>query len=652
MDLQLKYQNLFYDYNSASSEIVVVAIDEKSLKEASLGPLPQWKREYYARVVENLNAQNVAAIGIDVTFPNKSIHGSEDESELATVLNKADNVVLASRYYYEGGEREFEWANEELEAANPNYGLINVQQDEDGFVRYIPLFSQTEKGLIEAFSLAISRIYLFAEPVDYRIVGDRFHYSDDITIPVTTRRDSESGERVDMMYVNYFARPNSFTRISFVDAYNGNFKSSKGRAVDLTDKIVLIGPTAIDLQDDYLSPVSQGIRMPGVEVHANNIQTIIEQEFLQDQSALSLWLILSSIIAINILLFSLLKLRYSIPLAIFEIFAVPIAGIIAYEYQVILNIVYPELAILLSFIGTYLLRFILEQKEKRFIEGAFGHYVNPSVVKQIEKDPKMLELGGAKRRLSVFFSDIANFTSISEKMSPEELVTFLNEYLGAMTDIILKHQGTLDKYEGDAIMAFWNAPLPLHNHELQACQSALEMQEKLKELRLKWIKEGKPEMHVRMGIHSGEAVVGNMGSKDRFDFTAMGDNVNLASRLEGINKQYGTYVCLSQSTYESVKDQMICRELDLIRVKGKEEAVRIYELLGRKEAMNQQLGLKLKIFGEALELYRKRNFEEAKKQFESIPSDPPSEVFIKRCDALMKEGVAEDWDGVWNFTTK
>ncbi len=208
-----------------------------------------------------------------------------------------------------------------------------------------------------------------------------------------------------------------------------NFTDKRGNAIDFTDKIVIIGPTAIDLQDDYLSPVSHGVRMPGAEIHANNVQTIITEQFLRDQSLLSLWLMITILLAVNILLFSILKVRYTVPLVVLEIFGFLVAGIVAYEFRIFVNVIYPILIAVLSFIGTYLLRFILEQKDRKFIEGAFGHYVNKDVVKQIIKDPKMLELGGAKRNVTVFFSDIAGFTTISEQMEPNELVSFLNEYL-------------------------------------------------------------------------------------------------------------------------------------------------------------------------------------------------------------------------------
>ncbi len=652
MGYQRNLQNKFYDYDSASTEIVVVAIDEKSLTPDELGPLTQWPRTNYAQAIDLLNRHNAAAIGIDITFPDASVLGTEDDAAFAESLTKYDNVVLASRYFFDNGTRRFEWPNRTILESNPLLGWINIQLDDDGFVRSLPLFSQSEQGVIDAFSLAMARVYLRADPSDYHVASGAFNYSDDIRIPAWTKKDKLSNDEVHFMYINYFAEPNQFTRISFSDLLNENLVDKQGNPIDFRDKIVIIGPTAIDLQDDYLSPVSSGVRMPGVEIHANNIQTVITQKFLRDQSKLGLWLTILGFLIVNIVVLSLVKVRYAIPLVLLEILGMLIGGIVTYEYRILVNVVYPILTILLSFTGTFLLRFIMEQGQRQFIEGAFGHYVNKTVVKQIKKDPHMLELGGTKREITVFFSDIAGFTTISEKLKPEDLVKFLNEYLGEMTNIIIGNQGTLDKYEGDAIMCFWNAPLPQHDHQLHACIAALENQKRLAELRTKWAKLDLPEMKVRIGLNSGEAVVGNMGSENRFDYTAMGDNVNLASRLESINKQYGTYLMISESTYEAVKEQMVCRELDQIRVKGKHEPVRVYELIAKKGDETTEMAVKVKTFTEALALYRGLKFAEAKAKFENLAGDAPSEVFAKRCEEFIKIPPAQDWDGVWNFEVK
>ena len=653
IDAQKNLQNKFYDYNSASSEIVIVAIDEKSLQPENQGNFAQWKREYYAKAIRALEEAGSAAIGIDVTFPDPSIHGPEDDQILRDTLKEYDNVVLAARYYFENDVQKAEWPNSTLMESNPKTGWINVQLDEDGFVRSVPVFQRLDGKTTEAFSLQTTRIYNHADYGDYEISDGFFHFSEGINIPVITHYDKTRGHEVDLMYINYFAEPNRFTRISFSDVLNGTFIDKNGQPVDLTDKIVLIGPTAIDLQDNYLSPVSRGIRMSGVEVHANNIQTIIEKRFLRDQSRQSLWILLLVLLGVNVGIFSFLRVRYTLIIVILELLGILVAGIVTYEFRIFLNVIYPIMAVTLSFIGVYILRFMLSEQQKKFMHRAFTQYVNKDVVDQIMKNPKMLDLlGGEKREITVFFSDIKDFTSLSEGMEPGELVTFLNEYLTSMTDIILKHQGTLDKYIGDAIMALWNTPLDDPNHALNTCLAALENKKQLEKLCAKWRNEKRHTIEMRIGINTGEAVVGNMGSEKHFDYTAMGDNVNLASRLEGVNKSYGTSIIVSEATYEQTKDKLVFRELDLIRVKGRREPVRIFELVDEKGAATGDQDEFFKNFNEGLDLYRKKEFAKAKEKFDLPLNDPPSVVFSLRCDEFIKNPPAADWDGVWNFVTK
>lgn len=652
MGIQSGIQNKFYDFDSASSEIIVVSIDENSLKEESLGPLQKWKRAYYSQAIEKLNEKSVAVIGLDITLPDTSTHGIRDDKVLANTLKKYNNVVLANRYYFENGEKEIENPNNAIMEANPDTGWINIHLDPDGFVRMIPVFSPSGNKIIESFSLQIARIYDKLNPVDYAIVDNQFRFSKKINIPVITERDNINDEDVHLMHINYFAKPYSFRHISFSNLLDDNLIDKSGEMIDFNNKIVLIGPTAVDLQDDYLSPVSEGVRMPGVEIHANNIQTIISQKFLQNQSQANLLIILLIILVFNVWIFSFIRVRFSTPIVLLEIFTIVVSGFIFYENGIIINAIYPITIISLSFIGTFLLRLILEQKDRKFIEGAFGHYVNKSVVKQLIKNPKMLHLGGAKREITVLFSDIAGFTTISETMDAEKLVKFLNEYLQEMTKIVLDHEGTLDKYEGDAIMAFWGAPLKIENHAYKACLAALENQKKLSDLRKKWKKEGKPEIHIRIGINTGEAIVGNMGSENRFDYTAIGDNINLGSRLEGIGKEYGTEIIISESTYEQVKDNFLCRELDKIRVKGKNNAIKIYELVDKKESANSEQENIITTFEKALELYRNKDFLSAQKLFEELKDDTPSEVFKKRCEKYLIHTPSDDWDSVYTFTTK
>lgn len=652
LGLQKGLQNKFYDFNNASSEIVIVAIDDRTVQPENLGTHTRWPRAHYAKAIELLNEQGAAAIGVDITFPDRSSLGEEDDLVFQQALEEHSNVVLATRYYFENNRRIPQWPNESILEASPTLGWINVVTDEDGFVRQLPIYSVIQEQVTEAFSLELARLYLNERSVGNGIKRHTFQFSKDIEIPINTVVDRRNNVEEHLMYVNYFAEPGGFRQVSFSNLLNERFVDRNGNPVDFEDKIVLIGPTARDLQDYYPSPVGDGLEMPGVEIHANNVQTLINQQFLRDQSALSFWLALLGLVAINLFLFGRLRVRFAIPLFLIELFAILVAGIVVYEFRILLNVVYPIAALLLSFIGTFILRYLLEQKDRQFIEGAFEHYVNPALVKQIRQDPKMLELGGAKRNVTVFFSDIQDFTSISEKIAPADLVHFLNSYLNEMTTILLRHEGTLDKYEGDAIMAFWGAPVEMQDHAKKACAAALDNQKRLAELRAEWKGSSLPEIHVRIGINTGEVIAGNMGSESRFDYTIMGDTVNLGSRLEGINKQYGTTTLISESTYELVKDAFVCREIDQIRVKGKEQPVRIFELMAKNEEANPEMKQVAQIFGDALNLYRQKNFLAAETEFKKLPNDPVSQVFVRRCQFFIKNPPAEGWDGVYTFTTK
>ena len=249
------------------------------------------------------------------------------------------------------------------------------------------------------------------------------------------------------------------------------------------------------------------------------------------------------------------------------------------HFNVWLNIIYPALTMITIYLGITVYRYITEEREKKKIRGAFQYYLTASVINEMLKDPSKLKLGGDKKDLTVSFSDIRGFTTISEKLTPEELVHLLNEYLTAMTNVVFQYDGLLDKYMGDAVMAVFGAPLDQPDHALRACRTALGMMEELKKLQKKWAEEGKPVLDIGIGINSGDMVVGNMGSDMRFDYTVVGDMVNLGSRLEGTNKEYGTNIVISEYTYNDVKDVFFCRELDSVIVKGKKLPVKIYELL-------------------------------------------------------------------------
>ncbi|MDY6972717.1 MAG: adenylate/guanylate cyclase domain-containing protein, partial [Thermodesulfobacteriota bacterium] len=322
---------------------------------------------------------------------------------------------------------------------------------------------------------------------------------------------------------------------------------------------------------------------------------------------------------------------------------------------ILFNIVYPLLALSLIYTSLTVFHYLTEERERKKIKGAFSYYVSSSVVNEMLKNPDQLKLGGDKKDLSVLFSDIRGFTTISEGLAPEDLVHLLNEYLTVMTDVVFKYDGTLDKYMGDAIMAIYGAPLNQQDHPSRACHSALEMMEKLNKLNKKWIREGKPPMDIGIGINTDMMMVGNMGSDQRFDYTVMGDAVNLGSRLEGINKNYRTNILISESTYERVKDEFVCMEVDRVRVKGKTLPVNIYQLLAYNQ-LPETRGQAISLFHQGLELYRRQKWDEAIRVFQGVVDIDKgvgvAEVYIQRSRDLKANPPSPNWDGVFIMTTK
>jgi adenylate cyclase len=286
----------------------------------------------------------------------------------------------------------------------------------------------------------------------------------------------------------------------------------------------------------------------------------------------------------------------------------------------------------------------------------FSTVLAPTVVDQLLVNPALAGLGGAERELTVMFSDIRGFTTMSEKLSPEGLTQFLNEYLTPMTDILIRHEGTLDKYMGDAIMAFWGAPIEQKDHAKRACVTAVEMCEKLAELKVKWRAEGKPEIDIGIGLNSGLMRVGFMGSARMRNYTLLGDNVNLGSRLEGTNKNYGTHIIVSETTFKAAADAIHGRWLDAVRVKGKKEPVNIYEVIG-KGPLSPSMAVVVQSFEQGLRLYQAQRWDEAEAKFKAAiaargGNDPPSDVYLERIEHFRHEPPPPNWDGVYEFKTK
>jgi adenylate cyclase len=431
--------------------------------------------------------------------------------------------------------------------------------------------------------------------------------------------------------------------------------SIKTQVEYLFDSVAVIGLTATGTQDEGITPLSNNYWMVGS--YPTAINTLARGMFIRTVPKHLEWAAMGALaIALAWFIHDRSAKIALLSIGLLVVLANGAAlGLFFYSYiwidQLSLN-----LALLLPSALIIVTKFAGEEEQRQFIQGAFSKYLSQDVIDRIIADPEALRLGGDSCRITTFFSDIAGFSGISEKLNAEGLVQLLNEYLSEMTDIIMGNQGTVDKYEGDAIMAFWGAPLAFPDHAYQACFSAVQMQRRLAELREGWRAQGRHELRVRMGLNTGDAVAGNMGSRTRMNYTVMGDSVNLASRLEGANKVYGTYAMVSHYTHQAVEDQFRFRELDTIRVVGKKEPITVYELIETPEAVPEKKQELLRHYEGGMALYKQRRWKDAKNNFARALKldleDQPSKLYFVRCRAFLQAPPPDSWDGVSNLSSK
>ncbi len=696
---------------SSGGETVIVAIDEKSLSEIGRWP---WPRTVMARLVDQLNAYGAKAVGFDIVFSepddNTSLktiaelskeiekiglqnaklkglierkRGAVDtDAALAGSVARAKNVTLGYFFHLSGKEvghltpeqikasaadianaryqmiRAPKTMDEhglvhaysavtnivQLTEAAENSGYFNAFPDSDGVIRWLPLVIKFQDDYYSPLPISMLLQYLEWPMLSLKLAefGVESVRLDNLVIPT-----DEAGR----LLVNFLGPSGIFPHYSISDVLHGRLSADLFK-----DKIVLVGATATGIYDMRVTPFSSVY--PGVEIHATVIDNILHQNFLIHSGwtkfiDFCMILVLGFIVGVAIPRASAAR-GVLIILVLLTLFVGANAYVFSH-YNIWLNLIYPVLTMMTIYLAITVYRYITEEREKKKIRGAFQYYLTASVISEMLKDPTKLKLGGDKKDLTVLFSDIRGFTTISEKLTPEELVHLLNEYLTAMTDIVFKYEGLLDKYMGDAIMAVYGAPLDQPDHPVRACRTALDMIEELKKLQQKWSEEGRPVLHIGIGINSGDMVVGNMGSQMRFDYTVMGDSVNLGSRLEGINKEYGTSIIISEYTYEGVKDVLVCRELDSVRVKGKKLPVKIYELLcDKKDAA--PLEAFVQRFNEGLDKYKQARWDEAVAAFEKVldirPDDAPSLLYIQRCKDMKESPPPQPWDGVFTMTKK
>jgi len=420
-------------------------------------------------------------------------------------------------------------------------------------------------------------------------------------------------------------------------------------------RIVIAGLTAEASTDRGMITIDPNA--PRVYLEGTIINMFHQEKFLTQLPFL--WNLFISIFLVTVIYFFSIRITSALRESITAASALVGVLILEYLFLSFFGIIFNYIMVLTSFVCGIVLftayKFISYDRQRNFIKKAFMYYLSPEVVKQVIDNPDLLKLGGERREITAYFSDVAGFTSISEKLSPEEVVTLLNKYLTAMTDIILANDGTVDKYEGDAIIAFFGAPIPHHDHALKCCNAAVDMQNALEMLRKEWIEEGYPPVYARMGLNTGPAIIGNMGSQQRMDYTMMGDTVNTASRFEGANKTYGTNIMISEVTYNQIGDRFVVRKLDLIRVVGKVTPTDVYELVGRTGEVSEEKLFIIDEYHKALQEYRSKKWKDAAEMFCNIMNkygDPPSKTYYERCIRYMKNPPPADWDGVFVLSQK
>lgn len=558
-------------------------------------------------------------------------------------------------------------ANTETIAGESAYqGFFSNNPDPDGIIRratlvqgLLPLDENLQPVgdpmLTPSLALKMATEYLRRVPlVEFDEAGvssiqlmDPNGEANPISIPVTL---DGSGR----ILINHYGGEFSFPSISLADAYNNELPEGTRML-----KILLFGATAVGMNDQRPSPFSETI--DGVNHHAAVLENILSENFIKrplEAFPIELALLLGTGLAFSLLLKSTSAVFSAAALACFMVgfFFIDKIYLFGNGHWFYIGMIYIQNISI--YVGVTFFKYFTEEREKKKIKNAFQHYLNPAVISDLMENPEQLQLGGQKKDLTVFFSDVRGFTTISETLSPEALTALLNEYFTPMTGHILDSGGLLDKYIGDAIMAVWGAPIPLTDHADRALASSLKMLDSLAALQEKWKTEGMPPIDIGIGLNTGPMIVGNMGSDQRFDYTVLGDAVNLGARLEGINKQYGTRILLSEFTRANLKNpsQFLLRELDMLKVKGKNEPVTIYEgvHLGQRNLHHMQ-----EVIGHfeiGLAEYRKRNWDKAIEHFNTclriIPDDQPSHIFIERCQMMKKEQPRESWDGVWVMKTK
>ena len=684
-----------------TNAVVIVDIDNKSLKE--LGQWP-WPRDTVAKLIRKIGNQKPKAIILDIVFaepdrtsprqliPKLIPHLTKKCGEELAKLQDHESfnydlilgdtlanlpTVLGYALSLEGSVpantiKPFPSANIHLNPANIDHGSINYIQGKTGILNTPDICQAETEGFFNVFpdqsgTIRKAPLFMLYDGIPYPSLGLEGYRigtnTRDIIINLGRKqnrpkhpiisvhlngRDIATDEQ-GQLSINFRGPTHTFKYIPAIDILHNTNNN------ELNNRYILLGTSAEGLYDLRTTPFSAII--PGVEVQANILDNLIACDPMVYDTYSEIFITYAIVIIGGIGLSAILA--YSTPMAggLGGILCILSTCILNYKFLFlhnrIIGITYPLLTISLIFLCVTLFNFFYEGRKKRQMTNAFKRYVSPKLVKQVTQNPEALSLSGKTCYLTVFFSDIKDFTSISETLSPDQLSNLMNEYLTAMSAIIMEKEGTVDKFIGDAIMAIWGAPLDVASQEIKAVTAALQSIEVLEGLQGKWLAQGYPPISIRIGINSGEMRVGNFGSQTRFDYTVIGDNVNLAARLEGLSKNYGTDILISQTTKQAIENHFFSRYIDTVRVKGKDIPARIYTPMSFEKAEQHQD--EFSTFNRAIDLYLTRQFDQAHTLLEQLDTDHPNKLYqtyMDRCLFFQKTPPDTSWNGVFTYTTK
>ncbi|MFH2107177.1 MAG: adenylate/guanylate cyclase domain-containing protein [Chrysiogenia bacterium] len=637
-----------------SAPLILVEIDQESIDFYNLNfqtPWP-WPRSFYARAIDYLAAAGARAVAMDMIFSEPSLYGGEDEW-LAASMKKSGRVFMP--LFFLGQQGPAEDLDGFVLATVPELSRLPVREGK--VLQPLPILRAVLRGAGNA-QAAPDRDRIYRRLQHFVVHGGRVYPSFSLALALFADPSLSLAEipfAADGGLNLKFYQPESFRRHSISELIQSQVRLEAGEtpildAAAFKDKIVVIGATAQALLDNRSTPVNA--IGSGFELHATALGNLLERDFMRVLDPRLQWLlVLASILLLNFVLSRIKAIQMQL-LAALGIVMLALSGNLLLFFSGL------DLDFIPLFIGLVSCsgydaynRYQLVRREKKFIQNAFKNYLSDSLLAEIMKNPRGLNLGGEKKLVTIFFSDLAGFTTLAEALSPEEVVNILNIYLERMTSVIMENGGFVNKFEGDAIMAFWGAPLACADQAIKAMGAARRCQEELSELNLDFEKKGLPRLGMRIGINSGEVIVGNIGSRKRFEYTVIGDAVNLASRLEGINKQYKTAVICGSMSAGMADERMVLRRLDRVRVKGKKIAEEIYEVVGERSRTAAAEVMGLARFDKGLQLYFSGDFAAALEIFTAASDDPPAQVFVQRCQYLL-DNPPESWDGVWTFTEK